>query len=736
MAKAKSRRSAAERPSRETLLRFLRDYEGRAPKREIVRAFGLGSADRAWLTTVLRDLADQGLIDRRGKGRRSRPGLPPVAVLAVTHVDADGEAWAAPESWDGEAPALTVRLIPATRTRAPGIGDRVLARVRAGHDGALEGRPIRVLESEPSEVVGVFELSGGQGRIVPTNRRLRTEYPVQGADSGGAQPGEVVRAVVTGGAGRGRRRARIRERIGDMNDPRTLSLIAVEEHGIPHRFSNEALAEAERAAKAPAADGHTDLRDVPFVTIDPVDARDFDDAVWAAPDDDPGNRGGWKVVVAIADVAHYVRPGGALDAEARERGNSVYFPDHVIPMLPDLLSGGACSLREGEDRACMVVRLTVDARGEIRDRRMERGWMRAAKRFTYEDAQRTHDHGGTPVGEALLQPLYGAFRALQKARAAREPLEVESAELEIRLGADGHVADIQPRPRLDSHRLIEDFMIAANVAAAEILESSSLPTMSRVHDEPDRERVETLRRFLDSLGYRLARGQRLRPQDFNQVLHKFRATPQAQAVNEFVLRTQAQAVYSGISGSHFGLSLRRYVHFTSPIRRYADLLVHRALISALGLGTDGFPAGGADAQAFAETAAHVSMTERRADAAERDAASRYLAAFLAPQAGGRFAARISGFGRAGLFVVLTETGASAIVPLRTLRDDHYRLDEPHQRFVGEATARVLRLGDSVDVELLEANAATGGLVAAIVAGGTTEPSAKPRRRGAVRRRRG
>ena len=611
----------------------------------------------------------------------------------------------------------------------------MLARVRAGTGGGLEGRAIRVLESVPAEVVGVFELSGGQGRIVPTNRRLRTEYAVQGADSAGAQPGEVVRADVIGGGGRGRTRARVRERIGDLDDPRTLSLIAIEEHGIPHRFSSEALAEAERAAKLPATEGQTDLRDVPFVTIDPADARDFDDAVWAAPDDDPANRGGWKLLVAIADVARYVRPGGALDTEARERGNSVYFPDRVVPMLPDVLSGGACSLREGEDRACMVVRLTVDAGGALGTRRVERARMRAAKRFTYDDAQRIHDHGGTSAEEALLQPLYGAFAVLEKGRAAREPLEIESTELEIRLGGDGHVADIHPRPHLDSHRLIENFMIAANVATAEMLEASGLPAMLRVHDEPDPERVETLRRFLDTLGFRLARGQRLRPRDFNQVLRKFRATPQAQAVNDFVLRTQAQAVYSALPGSHFGLALRRYAHFTSPIRRYSDLLVHRALISALGLGPDGL-ATTADAHQFADIAAHVSMTERRADAAERDAASRYLAAFLAPQTGGRFAARTSGVGRAGLFVVLTETGASAIVPLRTLSDDHYRLDEPHQRFVGEATARVLRLGDPVEVELLEANPATGGLVVAIVAGGTFERSAKPRRRTPVRRRRG
>ena len=665
----------------------------------------------------MRDLADEGRIEGRRSSARGRAGLPPVTVLAVIRID-DDEVWAVPASWQGEGPPPPVRIVPGGGRKAPAVGDRVLARIRKtphGHDATV----MRVLEAGPGEVVGVFELAGGGGRIVPADKRSRREYMVRGADSGGAAPGDVVVADVTGPAGVGVGQAKVRERIGNLDDPRTLSLIAVHEYGIPIAFSDAALAEAAAAA-APTLGTRTDFRDVPFVTIDPSDARDFDDAVWAEADG-----GGWFARVAVADVAAFVRAGSALDREAAERGNSAYFPDRVVPMLPEALSGGACSLQPGEDRPCLVAELWLDAVGTVRRHEFRRGLMRSARRFAYEEAQRIHDHGGGAADEDLLGPLWGAFAAFKAARAAREPLEIESAELEVRLGEDGHVADIHPKPRLEAHQLIEEFMIAANVAAAAVVGASALPCMYRVHEEPEPERVETLRTFLESLGYTLTKGTRLRPRNFNTVLARARGTQFAEAVNLMVLRTQAQAMYRPGNAGHFGLALKAYVHFTSPIRRYADLLVHRALIAALGLGDAGEAE--TDAEKFAAIADHISMTERRAMAAERDATDRYLAAFLSRRVGTRLAARISGVGRAGLFVSLLATGGQALVPMRTLGDERFRVDEDHQRIVGMDSALTFRLGDTVEVELLEATPATGGLLAAVTGGGEIDKKARGRR---------
>lgn len=675
----------------------------------------------------MREFADEGLIERRSRG--PHPGakagrLPPVTVIAVTEVDGDGETWGAPIRWEGDTAAPRVRIVSPNRGRAPGVGDRVvLARTRKTAAG-YEGSVMRVLEAQPTEVIGVFDLSGGSARILPTEKRSRTEFRVRGADSGGAEPGDVVIADVLAGGGHGLRQARVRERIGGLDDPRTLSLIALHEHGIPVAFGPEAVREASAAHVPPLGD-RADLRGVRFVTIDPEDARDFDDAVWAEPE-----RGGWFVRVAIADVAAYVRPGSALDAEARERGNSTYFPDRVVPMLPEALSGGMCSLQAGEDRACVVAELHLDAGGSVRASDFRRGLMRSARRFTYAQAQRIQDHGGEAADEQLLGPLWAAYGALARARDAREPLEIVTTELVVRLGPDGHVADVHPRPHLEAHRLIEAYMIAANVAAAEAVSAGGFPCMYRVHDQPEPEKAEALRQFLDSLGYRLAKGVKLRPHHFNGILRRAAGTRHTEVVNQVVLRAQTQASYSPVNIGHFGLTLPSYVHFTSPIRRYADMLVHRALISGLNLGEGGFA--DSDGAGFAETAQHISMTERRATAAERDATARYLAAFLAGREGSRFAARISGVGRAGVFVTFEETGADALVPLRTFHDDHYRVDEAHHCIVGEHTAQTYRLGDTVEVELLEATPATGGLIAAITGGGGIDHAALRRSRGARR----
>ncbi|MBX6322852.1 MAG: ribonuclease R, partial [Rhodospirillaceae bacterium] len=545
---------------------------------------------------------------------------------------------------------------------------------------------------------------------------------------GEARPGDGVVAEVTAGGGLGLAHARVVERLGPVGDPRTISLVSIAEHGIPMAFPPAALREAEAAGPAPL-DGRDDLRGIPLVTIDGVDARDFDDAVWAVPDDDPRNPGGWRLLVAVADVAWYVRPGSALDRSAAERGNSVYFPDRVVPMLPEALSNGWCSLKPGEDRPCLAVWIRIDRDGAKRHHRFVRGLMRSAARLTYEQVQQAADGRPDavtrPLRDAVIAPLYGAFRALLQARARRGTLDLDVPERQVVLGEDGRVAAIVPRPRLDSHRLIEEFMIAANVAAAEALEHKRAPAMYRIHDAPDPAKVEALREFLDSLGLRLARGQVIKPALFTRILDRAARTPYAAMVNELVLRTQAQAAYSPENIGHFGLALRRYCHFTSPIRRYADLLVHRSLIGAYGLGPDGLTPD--QAAALAEIGAAISATERRAMAAERDAVDRYTAAHLADKVGTIFGARVSGVTRFGLFVRLDESGADGLMPIGTLPADFYRHEEHRHALVGQRWGRVYALGEPVQVRLVEAHPVTGSLLFHLVEGEASAAGPAPPR---------
>ena len=524
----------------------------------------------------------------------------------------------------------------------------------------------------------------------------------------GARPGELVRAETRPGRRLGLPQARVTERLGRGSPVATASSIAIAEHGIPDRFADEAMAEAGAAVAAPPAE-REDLRGIPLVTIDDESARDFDDAVWAETDPD----GSFRLIVAIADVAWYVRPGSALDHAARERGNSVYFPDRVVPMLPEALSNGWCSLKPGEDRPCLAVHLRFDADGRKRGHRFVRGIMRSAARLTYTGVQAAIDGKRAPGrSEAPVEALHRAFLALNGARRTRGTLDLDIPERRVGLAEDGSIAAIERRRTLDAHRLIEEFMIAANVAAAETLEAERALCVYRVHDSPDPKKVEALRELLGTFGVSLPRGGALRTGHFARLLERVAGTPEAELVGEAILRTQAQAVYSTANIGHFGLALGRYAHFTSPIRRYADLMVHRSLIAACGLGEGGSDSGGEErAEA---TAAHVSGTERRAAAAERDATDRLCSIFLADRVGGEFAATVAGITRAGLFVRLDETGASALVPLSTVRAGPLRVDSHGIRLTDRRGRPVARLGDALRVRLDEAHTRTGSLVCSIV----------------------
>ena len=709
---ARNPKIPAPLPTREQVLEFIKASPGHVGKREIARAFRLAGPQREALKELLVELEDEGAL-QRGRGRRfGRPGtLPSVTIVEVSGLDADGEILAKPVTWTEEAPPPRIYMSPERGGRnALGIGDRVLAKLTRSGTNAYEGRTIRRLADAPRRMLAIYERVGDQGRLRPTNRRNRMEPFVADADSMGAEPGELVAAELLAKARLGAPRARVVERLGGQGDARAVSLIAIHDHGIPVDFSSAAIEQAERAKAAPLGE-RADLRQVPLITIDGADARDFDDAVWAEPDGDEANKDGWHLMVAIADVAWYVRPGDALDRNAYERGNSVYFPDRVVPMLPEALSNGWCSLKPREERPCMVAHLWIGAEGNLLRHRFERGLMNSAARLTYEqvEAARHEPTEAVPAGlrDVTLVPLYGAYAALSRNREARGVLDLDMPERQIVLDKAGHVTDIQARMRLDSHRLIEEFMITANVAAAEALEKARQPCMYRIHDTPDPEKLESLRTFLESIGLKLARGQVIRPAQFNQILSRAKGTGNERLVNETILRSQAQAVYSPENIGHFGLALRRYAHFTSPIRRYADLLVHRALISGLRLGAGGLPEPPGD---FGEQGEHISVTERRAVAAERDAVDRYTAAFLSDKVGARFTGRVSGVTRFGLFVTLAESGGDGLVPVSTLPDDRYEHDAAHHALVGRRWNRVYRLGDTVRVVLVEANAITGSLV--------------------------
>jgi ribonuclease R len=703
-------------PSREELVAFIRERSGKVSTREIARAFGAKNADRAAINRMLRELANEGLIDRQRK-RLHHPGaLPPVVLADITGRDSDGELLARPIEWDEQAHGAPPVIHIATPRRArPGevaaVGDRALIRIEPNSEDETSGRVIKLIDRAKHRQLGIFRgLPGGGGRLVPIDKKqLGRELGIAPGATAGAVDGDLVAVEVAQQGRLGLPAASVVERLGSLKTERAVSIIAIHAHDIPHVFTRAVLDEAD-AARAASSDGREDWRGMPFVTIDPPDAKDHDDAVHAVPDPDPKNPGGHLVSVAIADVAHYVRPGSALDREAVRRGNSVYFPDRVVPMLPERISNDLCSLRPNEDRPALAVRMVIGADGRKRSHTFHRVLIRSAAKLHYEQAQfavsgRT-DEATEPIARGVLAPLYAAYRAVLRARDERGPLDLDIPERKIVLKSDGTVDRVVMPLRLESHRLIEEFMILANVAAAETCERANVPLIYRVHDEPSQEKLNALREFLATLDISLPKGGTLRPDGFNRILARVKGRDVNRLVNEVVLRTQAQAEYSSENFGHFGVNLRRYAHFTSPIRRYADLVVHRALIRSQKLGADGQP-DGTDARKLGEIAANISATERRAMKAERETADRLIAHFLADRVGAKFDGHISGVTRAGLFVELDETGADGFIPARHIGDEYFRFNEAGRSFVGRSVTH--RLGDPVTVELVEAAPVAGAL---------------------------
>ncbi len=681
-------------------------------KRQLSRQIKLPSAQKAALKQALAELQNAGKIEKTDRRRFRLSGqLPPVLVVRFFDRDNDGELLARP---DDRVNPPVIRLAPGEAAEGPnsiGLGDRALVRLVADEDGYL-ARIIRKLQGNDLQpILGVVRNSRGNWQIDSINRKNKNTLALRAEDAPKVKSGDLVRVVPAQGRAHGLRQVSLVESLGNISQPKAASLLALVENEISEGFSPEETEQAE-AASAPELGQRTDLRHLPLITIDPDDARDFDDAIHAHFDTNPKNPDGWVIWVAIADVAHFVSPGSPLDRGAKKRGNSVYLPDKVVPMLPESLSNDLCSLRPNTDRACMAVRMVFDAKGNKRSHKFVRGLMRSQARLSYEQAQAaidgTPDETTGPLLDEVLRPLWSAYNALQQARNKREPLDIETDERKIRIGQSGEILSIQTKQRLSVHRLVEEFMISANVCAAQTLEQKSQPLIYRVHAPPEQAKIYALADFLTTIGLKWSKGQRATPGRFNQLLHKVAGTDMQSMVNQMVLRTQMRAIYDTRNIGHFGLSLQRYAHFTSPIRRYADLTVHRALISACSLGDDGM--NDHEKSELTAIAEQITKTERAAMAAERDAASRYVAAHLAEQIQAVFTAHISGVTRFGLFLTLDETGADGLIPIRSLGDEYFTHDEQAHALIGRNTGDRYSLGMSVKVRLLEANPLTGGLI--------------------------
>ena len=682
-------------PSRQAILDFITTSDTAAGKREIARAFGLHGADKIALKALLKDMADEGLIDSApGRAFHKMGGVPKVTVFRIVDVNGDSVI-ATPENWQAEGvPPPRLRVVERGKRSALGVGDRFLGRTEDAGAGHIV-HPMKKLARSEELMLGVVRREGDSWLLKPVDKRERRDSMI--SDLGDARDGDLVLAEKSGRPPR--ITARVTQVLGDPFAPRSFSLIAIHKHGIPDRFNDETIAEADKVAKLPLGD-REDLRHLPIVAIDPADARDHDDAVWAAPNGD----GGYDAIVAIADVSFYVRPGSALDREAKKRGNSVYFPDRVVPMLPEELSADICSLKEGQDRAALVCHMTIDASGKTSNWRFTRAVIRVAANIAYEDAQASYDSGNAPEH---LKHLWAAWALLAKARDAREPLDLDLPERRVQIDEAGRITSIAVRERLDAHRLIEDFMIAANVAAAKALEAKKSPVMYRVHEVPGREKLVALKDYLKTFEVEFALGQVISPATFNRLISRVGDAEFKTQVMEQILRTQTQAYYSPANAGHFGLALGSYAHFTSPIRRYADLVVHRGLVRAFGLGEGALTDD--EALRMPVIGEAISQAERRAMEAERETVDRYVAAFLATRVGEIVETRISGVASFGFFATVEGIGGDGLVPVSTLGDDYYRFDEAARTLTGDATGTRYAAGMTLPLRLAEANPISGAL---------------------------
>ena len=588
-------------------------------------------------------------------------------------------------------------------------GDRAAARV-AGRDdrGRPEGAIVEVLERRTRQVAGRFSLEGGVGFVTPDNRRISQRVVVPREATGPARHGDLAVVEITEQPSRNRDAVgRVLRVLPEQGGADAAIELAIASHGLSHAFPPEALAEARQYGREVArqpGDSREDLRNLPLVTIDGEDARDFDDAVYAEP-----NAAGYRLVVAIADVSHYVRPGTALDAEARNRATSVYFPSRVLPMLPEELSNHLCSLMPDVDRLCMVCDMQVTRAGAVSKSRFYAAVMRSQSRFTYTRVA-AHLDGREPLArgpQARLAPvidcLHQVYRALRKEREKRGALDFEAPEVKILVDAAGNPTDIRAYPRNDAHRLIEECMIAANVQAAGFLKKRRLPALFRIHGKPDEERIEDLKRFLAMRGVHLEIGGDLKPARLQKVLAGIVGRPDAAVLENAIIRSLPQALYQPLNIGHFGLALAEYAHFTSPIRRYPDLLVHRGIRHALG---------GGGAANFVHSAREMEalgtdcpLRERRADEAARSVVAWLKCEYMRPRVGEEFDAVVTGVAEFGLFVQLKSMQVDGLVHVTALPPDYFHFHESDRTLVGERTRLRFSIGDELRVRLVRVDSA-------------------------------
>jgi ribonuclease R len=721
--------------SRDSILQAVRERPDHYDRKKLAKRLGVKGEDRRTLRQTLRALVDDGaLVYTPEKTYRIADALPGVMVVQISYLDEDGDLWGEPERDLPSGVQRSILIRDTQRKRDDGgalaVGHRALVRIKERDDGTAIGVVMKRLGKGAQTYLGVLHETKKGWRIQPVSKKARHDYGVdQVPDT--LEDGALVMFRSTR-KNRGQLRlAEIRETIGNIKDERSASLISLHENEIPIGFPPAAIEQAEKATMPKVGEiGHDDLRHLPLVTIDPVDAKDFDDAILALPDEADNNPGGWVVWVAIADVAAFVTPGSALDKAAWEKGNSVYLPDRVEPMLPHELSSDLCSLRPDEDRAAMLVQMTFDSGGNKTHHKFHRGIIRSRARLTYRQAQDVFDGQNGPESQDVLPELsnlYSCYKALRNARAQREPLEIDLPERRVKVDASGKVVDISVRDRFDAHKLVEEFMVQANVAAAEGLSGKKIQSLMRFHDNPERQRVSDLSEFLPALKLKFSLGDRITPARFNKLLEQAQAKDLTETVGMAVLRTQAQAIYSADRMGHFGLNLSHYTHFTSPIRRYSDLIVHRALIKTFKLGEGGTTK--EEEARLKETAEHISTTERRAMVAERDAVDRYIAAYLKDRVGATFKARITGVTKFGLFVTLSETGADGLIPISELGREYFALDERTKSVIGVESGTTFKFGRQVDVRLKEATPVTGGLIFDMVSKGEAGKPPKGSSRG-------
>lgn len=693
-------------PHIDEVFKFISNSDLPLTKREIARAFDVKGDNRKVLKEYLRVLEADGKIVKGDKQAYSVPNsLASVVMIQITDVDSDGDIFAKPVEWDEATQGPTPRIELSCNTPLK-EGQRALARLRKFSDTVYEGKIIRQVDKERLRVMGQIAKTGKGYIVRPTDKKAKYDFDVSEGDMNGAKVADLVICEILPSRGIKNRKAKVIEVIGNRDDVNAISLIAIHEAGLHEHFLEKVTQEAE-GLKVPPVGKREDVRDIPLVTIDGADARDFDDAVFAEKTDE----GGFHIIVAIADVSHYVRPNSNLDKEALRRGNSTYFPDRVVPMLPEALSNDMCSLNPKVDRACMGFHLWIDAKGELIKQRVFRGLMRSHARLVYEQVQAAKD-GKTddltePLMKDVINPLYEAYEVLDRARQKRGALDLDLPERQI-LIEDGKMTGVRQRSRLDAHKMIEEFMILANVAAAQALEAKKAPCVYRVHDRPSNEKLDMAREFLESFGLSIAKTGVARPSQINEILQKASKTEYSSLISTVILRTQSQAIYHPENIGHFGLALRKYAHFTSPIRRYADLLVHRSLIRAYGLGEGGLSE--EEAVTLEEKAEQISTTERNSSSAERSATDRFTAAWMSERIGAEFSGVINGVTRFGLFVTLDENGADGLIPMRSLPDDYYIHDEKQHALIGRRHKRIYRLGAKVQIRLKEADGLTGSSV--------------------------